>query len=489
MEKNLAEIEIKDLSTAVDAASQFICSVLKATNFAQEAIDRANQVVKSVLEMLTTAEKSFAQEDVLQIQLRIVSDTLQIGLRNLGLPLYLVKDQALSVRDQGFLEKLAKVKNLVDSVSFLNAGQDGQLIQLALKIPESKRAVAAPRQLVEVKQDDIEVRSLRPGEEGDLSRLFYQVYGYHYINDFVYYPDKIKAKIASQELISLVAVHKNNLVAHVALVKKNDDPPVYESALGVVDPRIKSQGLFGRVFKETMTIADKTPMRFCVYDFVTNHDYSQRLVAKYGTEEMAIFIGCQDKEFQANMEALGIGQNPKHTDRYSLLLAIKRQCDSPFGKEVVLPVNLGEIADFILEPLGIEWRPAARFVPLAPNGRYEVTYQPAQRAAIFDLVEPGAKALKQAMEEWRFLVRRGYQYAAIEMSLSFPGVGQVYDYLGQFGFFIAGFVPYRITDKLGFRFQFIGPARVDFDEIKLYSERGRKLLNLIREDYEKKAVI
>jgi hypothetical protein len=489
MEKTLAELELKDLSTAVEAGTDFICATLKKKGFAAQTISRASEIVKTILEMLSKVDKSFAQEEEIKIQLSATADSLIIGFRNLGLPMYLNAAEALSERDKALMQRLHAVKDRVRSVSFSNEGQNGQIIRLSIEIPENKRVAETARQMIEVKQEEIEVRQLRPGEEGDLARLFYQVYGYHYINDFVYFPDKIKAKVAAGELISTVAVHKGALVAHVALVKKNDEPPVYESGLGVVDPRIKSQGLFGRVFKETMAIADKTPMRFCVYDFVTNHDYSQRLVAKYGTEEMAIFIGCQGKEFQANMEALGIGQDPQHTDRYSLLLAIKRQCEAPFGKEVVLPVNLGEIADFILQPLGIEWRPAARFVPLAPNGRYEVSYQPAQRAAIFDLVEPGAKALKQALEEWRFLMRRGYQYAAVEMSLSYPGVGQVFDYLGQFGFFMAGFVPYRISDKLGFRFQFVGPTRVDFDEIKLYSERGRNLLNLIREDYEKKAVI
>jgi hypothetical protein len=457
---------------------------------APQAADKENFVAAfdQLLGCFAVAPGSGFQKSILQVTFEEVKSALKVEIGNRGVPLFGTEGEAFSAKDVKMREDLAKVRKLAPSLTFINNGADGQIATMSYSADEIKGPTNLAIQC-EIDVNEVLIRPLREGEEGDLARLFFNVYGYAYINDFVYRPERIRDKVHSGELISLVADYHGDLVGHVGLLRRNANPPVYESALGVVDPKIKSKGLFGLVFKEIMKVAQNIPMRFSVYDFVTNHDYSQRLVAKYGIDEMAIFLGCQRKENQVDMEALGIGKNPTHTDRYSLLLAIKRQSELPFGKEIILPINLGELADFILSPLGVEWRPAARFVPLEVGGTYETSLNPLQKAAVFDLIHPGYTAVKRLVEEWRFLMRRGYQYAAVEMDLSYPGIGHVYDYLGQFGFFISGFIPYQMTDRLGFRFQFIAPSQVAFDEIKLYSERGRRLLDLIREDYEKKTII
>ena len=127
------------------------------------------------------------------------------------------------------------------------------------------------------------MRGLAPGEEDALSRLFYLVYGYDYINEFVYYPEKIKAMIEAGDLLPIVAARPNGrLVGHVGLVRRHREPAVYEAAMGAVDPMVKSRGLFGQLFAKTMEVVRQTPMQYCFSDCVTNHAFSQRHVAKFG---------------------------------------------------------------------------------------------------------------------------------------------------------------------------------------------------------------
>ena len=72
---------------------------------------------------------------------------------------------------------------------------------------------------------------MAPGEEDSLSRLFYLVYGYDYINEFVYYPEKIKAMIEAGDLLSIVAARPNGrLVGHVGLVRRHREPAVRRAA-------------------------------------------------------------------------------------------------------------------------------------------------------------------------------------------------------------------------------------------------------------------
>ena len=99
--------------------------------------------------------------------------------------------------------------------------------------------------------------------------------------------------IEQKKLISIVASLPNGrLLGHVGLRKWGDRPVVYEPCLGVVDPVMKSHGLFTRLFHRAMEIVSQLPMDYCLIDFVTNHDYTQRLVSTYHPVDLALGVRC-----------------------------------------------------------------------------------------------------------------------------------------------------------------------------------------------------
>jgi hypothetical protein len=104
---------------------------------------------------------------------------------------------------------------------------------------------------------------------------------------------------------------------------------------------------------------------------------------------------------------------------------------------------------------------------------------------VFDLLEPGHDAIDEIVSAWRRLVRIGYRYAAIEVPTGKPGLGTVRELVLHEGFFLSGFVPRHHGATLAARFQSLGPARVDFDEMRVVSPSARKLLATIREDHER----
>ena len=322
--------------------------------------------------------------------------------------------------------------------------------------------------------------------EARIAELFFYVYGYDYIHEFVYYPEKLEHLIETQELVSVGAVLPDGrLVGHVGLRRWNADPLVYEPCLGVVDPVLKSRGVFSRVFNETMKVADQISMSYLFFDFVTNHEFSQKFVSRYNPIDLALLVGCQSKATQAKLERLGMGADPKDTDRYSLLYSVLPRAEFPFGRDVELPMNLGEEIGFLLEPLGISWYPASRFSVLPDGGEYKSSLQPAQNAVLFDLVCPGRRAVEKILAEWQQYLRNGYEYVAVDVLVGSPGVGNLYDLLQEAGFFVAGFLPYHHGNRLAIRFQAMGPSKVAFDEIKVHSPIANRLLDLIQIQYER----
>lgn len=481
-------IELPASSFFVGPALDLICGFAERSGMQADRRQHLKTASELAIGMVVLNNEKGKSDQRVAIDVFESEGNLIVEVVNRGIPIFL-NGQAQSAQSQLFHE----VARHLDKLSIENLGRQGQTVVLGMRLGEEalkKSLDSRGLDPAEGLEGDITIRELLPGEETALSQLFYFVYGYNYINEAVYYPEKLKAMIEEGKLISIVgALPSGRLVGHVGLIKWADHPAVYEPCLGVVDPNLKSRGLFGQIFQKTMDRVQQTAMQYCFFDFVTNHDFSQRFVSRYGACDLSLFVGCQSKATQAKLEKLGLGIDPPEMDRYSLLFSVLPRVKHPFGKEILLPNGLGETLDFLLKPLNLSWSPAPRFELLPPEGDYQTHFQLAQNSVVFDLFSPGRAAVDRILREWHQLMRNGYQYAAVEVPLDAPGIGNLYDIFSSEGFFIAGFIPYHFTDRLGFRFQAIGPTKVAWDDIKVHTENGKRLLNLIRQSYERNGLL
>lgn len=485
-----ARLRLPPRTVFLEPAVEFVSAYARQLQMPPAELERLGASVRSALStVLAASGAGTAFDEAVSVAVSESGGRLAVEMLNRGLPLTGGFEAALG-------EPACAAQTRCPEVAVENFGRRGQRVTLRFPlksagaagpaaepgVPKTEAPPSGGRQAA----DNIEIRLLAPGEEAELSRLFYRVYGYDYINEYVYYPEKLAEMVREGRLVSIVAaLGGGRLAGHVGLVRWSEAPPVYEAALGLVDPEVKSSGLFGRTLDRAMKAAAETRMQYCFFDFVTNHDYSQRLIARYGTRDLALFAGCQGKATQARLERIGIGKDPEGMDRYSILLSILPQAPRPFGGDIQLAPTIGESLGFLLEPLGLSWSPTPRFDQLPPEGRHGVYYQPGQQAVLFELPQPGRRALGEVLAEWRRLLETGYQYAAVEFPLDAPGAAQLSDALAEAGFFMAGFVPWRHSDRLGFRYQAVAPTRVAFDMIRVHTPAARRLLGAVRRDYER----
>ncbi len=445
----------------------------KSANLDDNLINEVREVLKMVIDNNRKAANT--SEQVL-IEIKKNPTTLGIEIFNRGKPIYFPEIQ----------ERLINTKD----IKWSNLGRQGQvvtfLVPLGPQESEPKELALDDRWSHIQDLKNIEIRRLKSGEEPELSRLFYQVYEYNYINELVYFPEKLKALIENGDLESWVAADSHGqVIGHVGLVRKNTSPAVYEAAMGVVDPTFPIRGIFKSLFAQIMNRVQEISMQYCFFDFVTNHDLSQRSVNHYGNIDMALLVGCQRKDTQARLEHLGLGKDSATMDRYSLLCGLVPRVERPFGSSISVPGGSGEIFEFILKPLGLDWTPRTRFDQIARVGKYVTTRNPAQNSVEFDLQMPGREAVQKICEEWRHLLREGYLYASVVAATDQPGLRHVYDDLAAHGFFIGGFLPYHFSNRLGLVMQSVGPARVDWNNIRVHSDRAKQLLELVRRNYER----
>ncbi|MFA6433705.1 MAG: hypothetical protein WCW52_03330 [Elusimicrobiales bacterium] len=480
MSRNSARLEIPAREEFLAPAADFLLSFAEHRGCVE--LERLNAAATAAISIAVENSARGHSDTAVAIEVFETGGKLCVEICNRGLPVLL--DGPSSV-NAAYFEKFQAVRRHADYAAAENRGREGQVIVFEFSLAAA--GSAQPETLFrEIPEDEVcTIRRLCPGEETALSRLFYLVYGYDYINEVVYYPDKLKAMLLSGDLVSIVAARPNGrLVGHVGLLRRGRTPPVYEAAMGVNDPAVKSRGLFGKVFQKAIETAHSMEMRYCLFDFVTNHDRSQRHIAKYGTCDMAVYVGCQSRETQARLDKLGMGADPEGMDRYSLLVSIIPMSPRPFGGIVSLPESIGGNYGFLLKPLGLEWTPASRFEALPGDGVFSAKFQEEQSSVVFDMSKPGRGALTGVLRDWRALLRDGYQYAAVDVPADASGLGELREALSENGFFGAGFVPYRMSDKLGFRFQAVGPVKVAFDKIRIAGESGRRLLALVREEHD-----
>jgi hypothetical protein len=468
----------------IGPALDFIVSYSKSLGADERRLEALRDKASRALSMVIGNYSLGKSSHQLRFALSETAGTMTVEIFNRGVPLIGSDTARLGME----LSQGKGASPFFEKISVQNRGRQGQVVSLRMRLGRGAMPLrtAAEEKEDAIGDDEITVRPLMEGEEGALSQLFYHVYEYNYINEMVYYPEKMAGMIKKGNLISVAAALKDGrLVGHLGLKRWNDNPPVYEPCLGLTDPTVKGRGLFRKLLTRVMEISDTIPMHYCFFDFVTNHVLSQKLVAEYSPCEVALFVGCQAMETQARLEELGIGEDPRESNRFSILYSVIPKLEKPFGDEVLLPNNIGEMTGFLLKPLNVSWSPAPRFNLLEEGGSYLMNCEPLQASVLFDLEEPGLTAIDNIISDWRELKKEGYQYAAVEVPLDLYGLGTLYDTLAEQGFFIAGFVPYHRSSRLGFRFQALASAKVDFSEIRLYTEQAQKLAAVIKEDYER----
>ncbi len=489
-----ASIRVYFDAQCVDPIIAFVSEYAKQQDISAEIIAGISGALSQILNLLISAgdKEIFREEFVVRVYKE--DGFFNIIFFNKGFPMFVGQEWQTSNVDKTIQNGINLLSSMFSSIDFQNMGREGQTLGLKVELNKDNQATAFSNQNGEHTlargSGEVTYRDLEVGDETTLSRLFFAVYGYNYINDYVYFPQKIREMIQSKKLKSRVAVLRDGrFAAHVGLLQINQNPSVYEIALGLTDPRVPIRGMFSKLFDQVISTIDQHPMDYCIFDFVTNHDYSQKLVAKYDSKEICLNVGCQLSKTQAKLEKLGIGEDPKFSDRYSLLLAIKDIKPKPFGNSVVLPTHLGEMLDFLLENIGISWIPAPRFSPLGNDGSFEKKIQNSQKAVYFEFDQPGYEPMKQIVADWAHLLKNNFLYAAVDIPLNYPGVGLVADYLASKGFFIAGLVPYKNSNQLGFRMQSVGPTRIDFSEIKIATDTGKKLLETVQKSYERNVIL
>jgi anti-sigma regulatory factor (Ser/Thr protein kinase) len=178
----------------------------------------------------------------------------------------------------------------VDEIHWIGYGRDGKAIQIikwlhdnhiaddagtAELAPFSEEAPLAPPQAYEV-------RRMRPDEAVQVSQLMYRAYGNTYLNEDVYYPERVAAQDAAGTVISFVAVGDGGQIAGHYALERSVAGPVVEGGQAVVDPSHRGRGLLDRMKEAALAEAARLELLGWYADAVAVHTRTQQSNITHG---------------------------------------------------------------------------------------------------------------------------------------------------------------------------------------------------------------
>jgi serine/threonine-protein kinase RsbW len=382
------------------------------------------------------------------------------------------------------------MKAIMDEVSFINLGPEGKETHLVKylhhqnieeQVPPSElrvEAISAPKPSPSERVIDFDVRLMEAREAIEVSRCAYKSHGYSYFDDHIYYPDRIVALNRSSQMISAVAVSRDNaFMGHAAMLFDHPGDRIAELTFAFVNPEYRGSGCLNRMTEFLFNEAFKRGLTGIYAYAVTNHVFSQKPLQKYGINDCGIMIGTSPATWRFRAIA---DENPQ---RISMVLSFKYVME-PKPLTLYAPLHHREMIGMLYRNINARHRfsiPEAK-TPNVSEGDsvIETSVLPSEGNADIVVSRYGTDMIRQVRNILHDLCLK--QVATIELVLSLEDPATFFrvSEFEKMGFFFAGILPAtRIGEAL--ILQYLNNVSVDYQKISAYSEAAKRILAYVKQ--------
>lgn len=187
------------------------------------------------------------------------------------------------------------IHRLLDRYTQVNRGKEGRSVEMVIFAAGGRITEEAGREETGHPADEKKFSLIRSATASDIigiSRLFYKSYGYSYVNDIVYYPERLTSAVASGMLRSSVAVSDTGeVIGHIALMEPYEGAEITEWGMAISDPGCRGQGVMTALVEEIMQEFSLAQYRGMFAHSVTNHAFTQKICAAHGFSDVALLVG------------------------------------------------------------------------------------------------------------------------------------------------------------------------------------------------------
>ncbi|MDS4031120.1 MAG: GNAT family N-acetyltransferase [Candidatus Contendobacter sp.] len=329
------------------------------------------------------------------------------------------------------------MRRAFDEARWRNLGKEGQEWQL-IKYLATPRVGAEPPLVAPAAPaatPAFAIRRLQADDALAVSRCIHACYGYSYVYDFVYYPDRLAAMNASGELISAVAVAADGeVLGHAALIRSDPTARTGELGVAAVSPRYRSGGVAHQLSAWLLDWAARQGWHGVNANAVTSHPFSQHLCARLDFRPCGLLLGLAP----ASLSFHGIADRLRQ--RESCVLAYRALQPAP-ARTLYPPLRYQNLLTRIYGRLDRPVSFAPGQAPAAATSRWETTAKAHLGTAILTLHQSGRDAARVVAGQLLELRRQGMECVLLYLNLSDPALPDFAPDWERLGFHFAGVLP------------------------------------------------
>ena len=425
------------------------------------------------------------EPDYFDISFHRSPSTVEVVIHELGEPFNPKRhkyDREAALRDGNFEGAgFELVEHLVDDFIFLNKGKGGKEFRITKVIASEHIADLILeedlRNQVDTAPPTEYVLSLMTGKDAeDAAKLIYRTYGYTYIKEDLYFPERIELALEQDDKFAVFARTPAGEAVGYFAVLFTTNSKIGEVGEAVVAPRHRRRGVMTKMLDALIEESKRRGLFGLFGEAVTVHEISQRVNAKFNMKSTALLLAAfPTARYKDLVES--------YDHDISIVIDYLPLTDVAEA-ECYLPEVYKDLLVDIYRSLGITVHDkGARVAAFAEKSVLDVKISYGFRHALLVVEEYGADLVESVLETATGLQDEDIRVVFIDLPLDDPLTKTVVPDLRDRGFVFSGLMPLFHHERDYLRLQMVfGP--LDLDQIVLYSGMAQTFRKQIEEDFQ-----
>lgn len=485
-------LQIPNDLTYLESVLSFAREVALSSGFPE---NEASKIEVALEEAFTNVVRhSFGQTEATTFEFSVHPSSVMIEFRftDKGRPLNPVRVEGY---DPGELEPGKEVrglgsfliKQLMDVVEYRALGNQGKMIRMVKYRKDTEAASGSRAPLVppappadgrDLPPIDFSIHRLKPEEAFQVAELAYDTYGYSYLYEHIYFPERVTALNLTNELISILAVTPEGEVAgHVGMVCDPGIPGLGELALAMIKPKFRGYKLLEKISATCIGEALSLGIRGMYVQATTIHTYSQPVPKKAGMKPVGFILG-----YISPMNLKNIEESAR--ERVTPVVSFKTLQTVDAGS-LYIPLRHDGMVRKLLTDVSIGWKPGLPVTMEKDQSVYTVTVNPVSLLARIIVYETGRDILHSLKQVLVRIREESLLIGELFLNLTEALTAEYYDRIEDLGFIFTGILPGSSRGTF-ITLVYLNGINVHFDTIHLIEDNGQDLLAYIRQDYDKR---
>ncbi len=481
--------------TYISIAVAYAESVLKKCGFSSR---ETNKIILALEESLTNICKyAFESDDKekIEISISIENTYLSISIKDKGKPYNFMSGitydpSAIDEESEISGDELSTflIKNSVDIVSANNLGKFGNEFRLLISLPAEKISEMADMKNLRAmdaeappsNENIVEYRQIVPEEAIEVSSCIYTSYGRSYVNEDLYYPEKVVEMNRNGLLTSIVGVSESGEIAgHIALIRPSLNSTIVEWGIAVTKHKFRGKGVMNNLNEVAEKKAIDLNFKGYFAHCVTEHPFTQKICNKFDFKDVAIAFGYSP----LNVTYRKMAENL--TQRQTIVFAYKF-LQKPGNLKLYLPAEHSEIITDLYTSLGVQVEPQTlnNNQGNAAESTYKVDFFNHRNTAFITVKEYGDDIVSKVAFELKNACYEKNDIIFMNLNLSDPLTARYCSEFEKLGFVFAGLLPGEPFEHT-LILQYFNNIRFDYSKIDIYSEQAKRLFEYIKNYIEK----